>query len=306
MDPSRAVAFPESAVSLQAAYLRGLPTQPTRRAYASCLDAFGAFLGRGLELASRRDVEAYRAHLEAQHRAPATVAKALAALSGFYRFAVDEGALERNPVERARRPKVPDRSPRRGLSAVEMAAMIDAAGDDTLRGKRDRALLLILALQGWRLAEALHLRVNDLDLEGGHRVATITGKGGRVARVALAAETWAALRAWLDAAAIGTGPVFLRVSPKGHAVPGSAITNAGAEKRVALLARCAGLRHVHPHLFRHGAITEALVRGTPLHQVQDFARHADPRTTRRYDAHRNSLNNPTPHVLAEAILGRKE
>ena len=74
-------------------------------------------------------------------------------------------------------------------------------------------------------------------------------------------------------------------------------------KRLRVLAQRAGIqRAVHPHLLRHGAVTAALDAGVPLREGQDFARHADPRTTRRYDSHRRSLNNPTPHVLADKVL----
>jgi len=45
-----------------------------------------------------------------------------------------------------------------------------------------------------------------------------------------------------------------------------------------------------------------LDRGVPLRDVQDHLRHADPRTTRRYDSHRMSLDNESPHVLAAAFV----
>ncbi len=164
-------------------------------------------------------------------------------------------------------------------------------------------VLVVLAVQGWRVGELLALRVEHLDEEGGHRVATIVGKGSKVARVPLAAATWTAIRLWLDAAGIEAGPVAVAV-PRGRQVRrGRALSSQAIDKRLKRLAQHAGLtRRVHAHLFRHGAVTCALDAGVPLREVQDFARHADPRTTRRYDSHRQSLNNPTPQVLANAML----
>ena len=103
-----------------------------------------------------------------------------------------------------------------------------------------------------------------------------------------------------------TGPVFLAVTKGGEVIAGKAISPSSAWRRVRYLGEKAGLgRRVHPHLFRHGACTTALDLGVALHLVQDFLRHSDPRTTRRYDSHRLSLANPAPHVLA-SVFGSAE
>lgn len=301
------VAFPEAEVSILDAYLRGLPGPATRKVYRQAIVVFDGFLGeRDLFSATRRDVEAYRAHLETAGRAPATISKILSALSGIFVFAVEEGVAQRNPVALARRPKLPDVSNRKGLSATEVKSLLAVPDVQTLAGLRDRAMLTVLAVQGWRLAELLGLRIEDLGEEQGHRVATIIGKGSKVARVPLAAATWSTISAWTTAASIAAGPVFLPVLKGGRLRRGHAISQQAAWCRVRLLAERAGIpRHVHPHLFRHGAVTSALASGVALHLVQDFARHADPRTTRRYDSHRQSLSNPTAHVLAAALIANE-
>lgn len=296
------VAFPEVQVGLKDAFIRGLPSAATRKVYRQALDAFELFIGSDILAVTRRDVEAYRAHLEQQGRAPATVTKVMSALSSFHGFAVAEGVIDRNPTASARRPKVPDVSPRRALSQAEVRALVAAADVSTMIGLRDRALLVTLAVQGWRISEALGLKVEDLAEEGGHRVATITGKGNKIARVPLAAATWSAIQDWIGQAGIVVGPVFTAVNKGGEVVHVEAVSPQSAWKRLGLLARRAGIgRALHPHLLRHTAVTHALAAGVALHQVQDFARHADPRTTRRYDSHRNSLNNPAPHVLAASL-----
>jgi site-specific recombinase XerD len=63
-----------------------------------------------------------------------------------------------------------------------------------------------------------------------------------------------------------------------------------AARIVARLARRAGLtKHITPHSLRHTMVTLALDAGVSLRDVQDAARHADPRTTRRYDRARHAL-----------------
>lgn len=299
------VAFPEDQISVEAAFLRGLTNRSTRKVYEHALGVFDTFLGdKDLLDATRRDVEALRAALTEQGRAPATICKVMSGLSSYYRFAVEEGDIDRNPVTTARRPKVSDVSPRQALSAAEVKAMFGICDTDTLVGLRDQAMLTLLAVQGWRIAEVLGLHVEDLGEEAGHKVATVHGKGAKSQRVPLAAVTWQAIQSWVSEANIESGPVIIAVGRDKSPKPGKSITQQAAWKRLRLLARRAGVeRQVHGHLFRHTAVTEALAAGVALHLVQDFARHADPATTRRYDSHRQALSNPAPHVLASKLIG---
>lgn len=297
------IRLPEAATSLSEAYLRGLPSEPTRKAYRRCLHQFSSWFARPSLSASRRDIEAWRAHLEELGRAPSTISRSLTALSGFFDFALDEGAVDINPAARARRPRIPQTSPRRGLPRRQVRAIFAAIDPTTLLGARDRAMLTLLAIQGLRVSEAVGLQVEDLAEEQGHHVATIHGKGGKVCRVPLAAATVEALRTWLDRAEIRRGPILVAVGREGE-VKAGAIHRSTAWERLATLARRAGIKEpVFPHRLRHTAVSEALQAGVPLHQVQDFARHSDPKTTRRYDSHRQSLNNPSAHILAGALLG---
>jgi integrase/recombinase XerD len=67
------------------------------------------------------------------------------------------------------------------------------------------------------------------------------------------------------------------------------------------LARAAGIpswAQLSPHSLRHTAITLALDAGASLHDVQDYAGHADTRTTRRYDHSRDSLGRSPTDTLA--------
>ena len=294
------VAFPEDQVSIEAAFLRGLNSKSTRKVYEHALGVFDGFLGdRGRLDASRRDVEALRATLTEQGRSPATICKLMSGLSSFYRFAVQEGVIDRNPVTTARRPKVSEVSPRQALSALDVKAIFNIGDTSTLVGLRDVAMLLLLGVQGWRIAEVLALHVEDLGEEDGHKVATVHGKGSKVQRVNLAAATWQAVQVWITEAAITDGPVFVSVGRDKTPKLGKAIGQQAAWKRLQLLARRSGVeRKVHAHLFRHSAVTEALAARVALHLVSDFARHSDPATTRRYDSHRQALSNPAPHVLA--------
>ena len=66
----------------------------------------------------------------------------------------------------------------------------------------------------------------------------------------------------------------------------------------AYLARFAGLSRTHPHMLRHTLVTTMLDAGVDLRDVQIAARHADPRTTMRYDRARNQLDRHPNYILA--------
>ena len=75
-----------------------------------------------------------------------------------------------------------------------------------------------------------------------------------------------------------------------------------ATRAIRRLTRAAEItKHISPHSLRHTAVTLALDAGVPLRDVQDMAGHADPRTTRRYDRARKSLDRHATYTLASYL-----
>jgi integrase len=70
------------------------------------------------------------------------------------------------------------------------------------------------------------------------------------------------------------------------------------------VARDAGIgKRLTPHGLRHSAITIGLDAGVSLRDMQDFARHVDPKTTRRYDRARQALNRHATYAIAHYLAG---
>ena len=246
-------------------------------------------------------VELYARELETAGRAPATVARRLAALGGLYQYAVDEGALMRSPVAHVRRPRVADDSQTTGLDRDQVRAVLAMARQRATTGRgagaRDLALITLLAHNGPRIGEALAADVEDLGAERGHRVLRVTRKGGRRATVALAPVTARALDDYL--AGRTAGPLFTTATARRLDWP-------AAFRMVRRLARAAGVDGadaLSPHSFRHAFMTAALDAGVSLRDVQDAAGHADPRTTRRYDRARHSLDRHATYAVAAWLAG---
>jgi integrase/recombinase XerD len=186
-------------------------------------EGYGRDLRRWFAWCASHDVEplaAQRAHVDAYARtlaevpdeagktlSPTTVARHLSTKSGFYRYAVNEDVVNRNPVAAVRRPKVGTDTVSTGLDRDELAALVHVAETDL---PRSLALVLLLGLNGLRISEALGADVSDLDTERGHRVLRIKRKGGKGSTIPLAPRTAEAVESYVgDRTA---GPLFVTVS----------------------------------------------------------------------------------------------
>jgi integrase/recombinase XerD len=155
----------------------------------------------------------------------------------------------------------------------------------------DFALVTMLGLLGLRIFEATGADVTDLGEEHGHRVLRVIGKGTRVVLVPLPPAVARAIDR-----AVGTrtaGPILLNTR-------GTRMDRHAATRRLRRLAEVAGVRlpRMHPHMLRHTFVTTMLDAGVDLRDVQIAARHADPRTTMRYDRARKNLDRHPNYILA--------
>jgi site-specific recombinase XerD len=295
--PNAAIERPTTAAEVTAAWLLGYGNEGTRNGYRRDLEEWAGFAERiGVEplAAHRAHIEAFARALEAAGRSRATIARKLAALSSFYTYAVDEGLVDRSPV-RGRRPKVDADSQRLGLDRDELRALI-AAGRKS--GPRDAALVLLLTMNGLRVSEAVAATVDGLSSSRGHRTLTVVRKGEHRALVPLAPVVGEALDAMLEA----RPPIASDPAPLFATSSGRAMDRQAAGKVIRRLARQAHIdKPVSPHTLRHGFVTAALDAGAPLRDVQDAAGHADPRTTRRYDRGRHSLDRHVTYLVAGAL-----
>jgi site-specific recombinase XerD len=156
-------------------------------------------------------------------------------------------------------------------------------------------LVLLLGLNGLRITGGLSIDVADLGTERGHRVVRIVRKGGKQATVPLAPRTADAIDNYL--AGRDSGPLFVTAT-------GKRWNRSEAWRTLRRLAREAvpgKATSLHPHDLRHAFVTLSLDAGAALHDVQDAAGHADPRTTQRYNRARHNLDKHPTYALAGMI-----
>jgi integrase/recombinase XerD len=150
----------------------------------------------------------------------------------------------------------------------------------------------MLGLLGLRIFEATAADIADLGEEHGHRVLRVCGKGTKIVLVPLPPAVGRAIDQ-----AIGTrtrGPVLLNSR-------GTRMDRHAATRRLRRLAETARIpvTRAHPHMLRHTFVTTMQMgAGVDLRDVRIAARHADPRTTMRYDRARQNLDRHPNYILA--------
>jgi integrase/recombinase XerD len=242
----------------------------TARAYRREAAAFSAFVGGAvLPAVTLGDVQAYADHLEARGLAPATRARALAAVKSLLTFAHRIGYLPVNVGAAERLPRLKFTLAERIVPREVVAALI--TGEPS---PRNRALLRLLYFGGLRESEACGLRWRDVQARAGGGVqVTVYGKGAKT-RVVLLPAAIAAELAELRGAAGADAPVF--------AGRGGALTASQVWRIVKAAGARAGVPALSPHWLRHAHASHALDGGAGIHVVRDTLGHASLATTSRY------------------------
>jgi site-specific recombinase XerD len=296
-DLSRLRSIPQSLIS-------GQLSQNTSRAYAQDIADFLAFIGgeTRLPVVTKESITDYRSYLvkDKAYR-PATVNRKLSVVRQLFAEAVDRGVVQANPAARVKGIKQDSTfSPTQGLTREQAKLLLDSIERETLKGKRDFAMLSLMIRTGLRRAEVASLVVQDIGKREGHDVLTVTGKGNKRRLIKLPVDVCRAMEDWLSYRGdIGPdSPLFAEVRKLGrgaaseYKVSAASLTCDGLWHIIRRRVDKAGVKaNITPHSLRHTFITLALAGGAPLHKVQYAAGHADPRTTERYDRQRDNLDD---------------
>jgi integrase/recombinase XerD len=214
---------------------------------------------------------------ELPRRGRASAADLASELRSFLRFLHLEGLVVA-PVAQA----VPAVANRKGgglpraLPPATVAGLLASCDRRTRLGRRDYAMLMLLARLGLRAGEVASLSLDDLGWRAGEL--TVHGKGGREDRLPLPCDVGAALAAWLRSRPrVNTRAVFLRaIAPVG------AITSAGVTWAVYNACDRSGVPRAGAHRLRHSLATQMLAAGSSLTEVGQVLRHARVATTAIY------------------------
>jgi integrase/recombinase XerC len=251
------------------------------------LDRFAAAASLPLRSAELQHIRRWAAQLHAAGLAPRSIAVALSAWRGFYRWLGRDGLVTANPVDGVRAPRAPKPLPK-ALSVDHAVALVEhrgEAGGDPALAARDACIAELLYGCGLRVGELVGLdAVAGASTAGWIDVADasahVLGKGSKRRSVPVGAPALRALQAWLArraSMAVASEPALF-VSRRG-----TRLTPGQLRSRLKAQAIAAGVpAHVHPHMLRHSFASHVLQSSGDLRAVQELLGHANITTTQVY------------------------
>ena len=258
-------------------------SQNTIEAYGHGLTRFFDHL-RGRRIQDIRevgkfDVQGFLLALKKKKLGAKSIVRNLSAVRSFFRFLIQEGILEANPLENLESPKVARTLPEI-LSLKEIEQILEQPDVQTPLGVRDRAMLEMLYATGMRVSELTHLPTHQVSLEGGYVL--LYGKGSKERIVPLGSEAmkWVALYLKTGRGVLSKGKdspiLFINRSGKG-------MSRQRFWRSLKNYAQRAGLhKRITPHLLRHSFASHLLEGGADLRSVQMMLGHVDISTTQIY------------------------
>lgn len=264
----------------------------TQKSYRDTFNLLLPFVSRKLrksvdrlavcDLSSKHVLE-FLAHLEDKRECSVqTRNQRLAAVRAFARFVASRdaahvewcGHISAVPAKKA------TPQPIGWLTKPEIQAMLNVLDRTTRQGRNEHALLLFLYNTGARVSEATQLRVSDLQLgrrDGGHTLATLHGKGGKIRQCPLWPETERVLTQLVQGCAANDAVFTSRLR--------KAFTRFGVYR---LVERCAARvpalngRNITPHVLRHTTACHLLLAGVDINTIRAWLGHVSINTTNIY------------------------
>lgn len=222
-------------------------------------------------------IERYMAHLYDLNQKRTSQARQLSGIKSFFNFLLLNDKIGASPSEFIMAPKSVRHLPE-VLTIEEIEQIIDSIPCDSMKGKRDRAILELLYSCGLRVSELTALRLSDLFFGEGY--IRVLGKGNKQRLVPIGNVARERIMLYIDERRErnlqNVDTLFL--SNRGKAltrvmvftIVRDAVERAGIEKSVS------------PHTFRHSFATHLLEGGASIRQVQEMLGHESIETTEIY------------------------
>jgi integrase/recombinase XerD len=277
-------------------------------------------------------VKLYKRALLEAGMASATVARRLSVLRGAYEQLAAKGLVSWEIAQDIAAVKAPgvQKNATPSLTQRQAIALLEAIPTDSLQGLRDLALMSVFFLTGCRVSAVTGACVGHLETDGVDHYLHVTEKRNRKRRKILLDAARPVL-AYVEQAGIKEdreGPLFRPLRPNGTGLVRRHLDRKTPWRLVKKYCEAAGIdptrlgaRGIGIHSLRKTAINDAIRNGATMHEVREFAGHADIRTTEVYFIRKEedaevaarkigirivrSQPNPTVHAIAEGeILDR--
>ena len=253
--------------------------------------------GKHISELTRSDLRKWIASLSREGLAPTSIARAVSAARGFFKFLMLDGHIKSHPAEDLDTPQRFSYLPK-FLTEEEINRLLAAPDIATEEGIRDRAILEIMYATGLRVSELVTLKQADVDLLAG--LVVCHGKGNKERRVPLGKSAIHWLQQY-SAVKAGYGK---QTSPNVFLYRGRPFTRQLAWSMVKRHAEKAGIKDVSPHTLRHSFATHLLQHGADSRSVQALLGHSDISTTQIY-THITDLHLRSAYDRHHPRSGRK-
>jgi integrase/recombinase XerC len=230
-------------------------------------------------------IRGFLAHLTEQQYSAATMARKIATLRSFYKWADRRGIATGNPMTMIRTPRQGKRLPK-AITIDQVEKLLSAPSDSDVLGRRDRAMLETLYSTGMRVSELVGLNHDDLEMT--NETLQVRGKGKKERVVPLGSHALAAINRYLDMLKTDAefAPVWNDARPNKPLFlnkHGKRLSSRSVRRKLDKYLKQVGLDPtISPHTLRHSFATHLLDNGADLRSVQELLGHQSLSTTQVY------------------------
>lgn len=251
-------------------------------------------------------VRQYRRQLAEDGKKPTTIQNYIIAVKQFFKWTEEEG-LYPDIAKHVKGAKISTEHKKDYLTSGQARHVLELLNEDqTIKGKRNYAMLALMLTMGLRTIEVSRANIEDIRTEGDSTVLYVQGKGHieKDAIVRMPQHVEQAIRAYLQARDVsdGTAPLFASTS---HQNAGQRMTTrsiSGIVKQSFIQAGYNSPR-LTAHSTRHTAATLNLLNGATLEETQQLLRHVNLQTTEIYAHHLQAAKNKSSQRVDNAIFG---
>lgn len=230
-------------------------------------------------------IRSFLENLQSNSYSGATMARKIATLRSFFKWAERKGIAAVNPMTAIRTPKQGKRLPK-AITMDQIEQLMIAPSDRDVLGMRDRAMLETMYSTGIRVSELVDLNGDDLDDTG--EALRVRGKGKRERIVPVGSHALAAIKRYTGL--VTTDPRFSHIWAQGNAGKplfmnkhGGRLSSRSVRRKLDKYLKQAGMDpKISPHTLRHSFATHMLENGADLRSVQEILGHQSLSTTQVY------------------------
>ena len=266
------------------------------------LEEWAVKSGKSLPELTRPDLRKWIASLSREGLAPSSIARAVSAARGFFRFLMIDGHIKTQPTEDLDTPQRFTYLPR-FLTEDEIDRLFAAPDVSTDEGVRDRTMIELMYAAGLRVSELVGLKPADVEIHAG--LVLCHGKGNKERRVPIGKSALYWLRHYAAVkTSYGTANSLFLFLHRGRP-----LTRQFAWSMIKRHAKTAGLEDISPHTLRHSFATHLLQHGADSRSVQALLGHSDISTTQIYthitDRHlRNAYDRHHPRARVRGSIDK--